>query len=200
MRGRVAVLTLLALAGAQAGHLIAYQVRFGAAAQQLQGAGAHAYFPVGVKTALGVAAFALLASLLLIAVARTAARGVRVRTVESPSYLSLLATLFTVQLTCFVAQEVAEAAVAGARVDSAATLMLWGTIGQLPAAALFAAALRWLWSRVEEAIGQLRAVAPAWRPVPVSAQVAFVSIRREDGARWTASRSPQSRRGPPHSS
>ncbi len=200
MRRRVAVLIGLALAGAQAGHLTAYQVRFGAAAQQLQSSGAHAYFPAEVKTALGVAALALLASLLLIAVARAVARGVRVRTVESPSYLSLLATLFTVQLTFFVAQEVAEAAVAGAPVASAATLMLWGTIGQLPAAALLAAALRWLWSRVEEAIGQLRAVAPAWRPLPVPAQVAFVPIRSADGARSIASRSPQSRRGPPDSS
>ena len=200
MRGRVAVLMGLALAGAQAGHLIAYKVRFGAAAQQLQSSGAHAYFPAEVKTALGVAALALLASLLLIAIARAAARGVRVRTVESPSYLSLLATLFTVQLTCFVVQEVAESVVAGAPVDSAATLMLWGTIGQLPAAALLAAALRWLWSRVEQAIGQLREVAPAWRLALVSAPVAFAPIRSEDGARWTASRSPQSRRGPPHSS
>jgi hypothetical protein len=200
MRGRIAVLMGLALAGAQAGHLIAYKVRFGAAAQQLQSSGAHAYFPAEVKTALGVAALALLASLLLIAIARAAARGVRVRTVESPSYLSLLATLFTVQLTCFVVQEVAESVVAGAPADSAATLMLWGTIGQLPAAALLAAALRWLWSRVEQAIGQLREVAPAWRLALVSAPVAFAPIRSEDGARWTASRSPQSRRGPPHSS
>ena len=200
MRGRVAVLMGLALAGAQAGHLIAYRVRFGAAAQQLQSSGAHAYFPAEVKTALGVAALALLASLLLIAIARAAARGVRVRTVESPSYLSLLAALFTVQLTCFVAQEVAESVVAGAPADSAATLILWGTIGQLPAAALLAAALKWLWSRVEQAIGQLREVAPAWRPTLVSAPVAFVRIRSEDAARWTASRSPQSRRGPPHSS
>lgn len=200
MHRRLAVLIGLALAGAQAGHLIAYQARFGAAAQQLQSSGAHSYFPAEVKTGLGVAALALLGSLLLIAVARTAARGVRVRTVESPSYLSLLATLFTVQLTCFFVQEVAESVVAGGRVDAAATLMLWGTIGQLPAAALLAAALRWLWTRVEEAIGQLRAVAPAWRPMPVSAPVAFVPIRSEVGARWIASRSPQSRRGPPHSS
>ena len=200
MRGRVAVLIGLALAGAQAGHLIAYQVRFGAAAQQLQSSGAHAYFPAEVKTALGLAALALLASLLLIAVARTAARGVRVRTVESPSYLSLLATLFTVQLAFFVAQEVAESAVAGVSIDSAATLILWGTIGQLPAAALLAAALRWLWSRVEEAIGQLRDVAIAWRPMQVSAPVAIVPIRSDDLARWIASRSPVTRRGPPHSS
>ena len=200
MHRRLAVLIGLALAGAQAGHLIAYQVRFGAAAQQLQSSGAHSYFPTEVKTAIGVAALALLASLLLIAVARTAARGVRVRTVESPSYLSLLATLFTLQLTFFIAQEVAESVAAGAPVDAAATLMLWGTIGQLPAAALLAAALRWLWSRVEEAIGQLRAVAPAWHPLPVSAPVAFVPIRSEDCVRSIASRSPQSRRGPPHSS
>jgi len=200
MRGRVAVLTGLALAGAQAGHLVAYQLRFGATAQQLQSSGAHAYFPTEVKTALGVVALALLASLLLIAVAGTAARGVRVRTVESPSYLSLLATLFTLQLTFFVAQEVAESAVAGVSVDSAATLILWGTVGQLPAAVLLAAALRWLWSRVEVALGQLREVAPAWRPVLSSAPVALVPVHVDELAWRIAPRSPQSRRGPPHSS
>jgi hypothetical protein len=199
-RGQVGVVMGLALAGAQAGHLIVYQVRFGAAAQQLQSSGAHAYVPAEVKTALGVAGLVLLASLLLIAVARAAARGVRVRTVESPPYLSLIAMLFTLQLACYVVQEVVESAVAGIPIASATTLMLWGTIGQLPAAALLAAALRWLWSRVEEAVGQLRAVAPAWRPLLVSAPVAFVPIRSEDRARRTASRSPQSRRGPPHSS
>lgn len=197
-RGRVAILAGLAVAGAQAGHLIAYQVRFGAAAQQLQSSGAHAYFPTGVKTALGLAALALLMSLLLIAVARAAARGVRVRTVESPSYLNLLAPLFTVQLGLFVAQEVAEAVIAGTPVASAAALMLWGTIGQLPAAALLAAALRRLWSRVEEAVGQLRAVAQAWRPMVVSAPVAFAPVRVDLSPRWAASRSPLTRRGPPH--
>src|SRR4029077_2522533 len=104
-------------------HLIAYQVRFGAAAQQLQSSGAHGYFPAEVKTAVGLAALLLLASLLLIAVARAAARGVRVRTVASPSYLTLLATLFTLQLCCFVAQEVVESAVAGVPIASATTLM-----------------------------------------------------------------------------
>ena len=200
MRGRVGILAVLALAGAQAGHLIAYQVRFGAAAQQLQSSSVHAYFPAEVKTALGLGGLALLASLLLIAVARTAALGVRVRTVESPSYLSLLAMLFTVQLAFFVAQEVAESAFAGAAADSAATLMLWGTIGQLPAAALLAAALRWLWSRVEEAVGQLREVAISWRPMPVSAPLAFVPIPSDAFALWIAAISPQTRRGPPHAS
>ncbi len=74
MRARVPALTGLAVAGAQAGHLLAYDLRFGAAAQQIQAGGAHAYFPAFVKTALGCAALLLLAALLVIGAARTVAK------------------------------------------------------------------------------------------------------------------------------
>jgi hypothetical protein len=200
MRWRAAVLLGLAPAGAQAGHLIAYQARFGAAAVQVQSAGSHAYFPAAVKTALGLAALALLGSLLLIAVARLVALGVRVRRVDAPSYVSLLALLFTAQLMWFVAQEVVEAVVVGVPADSAATLMLWGTVGQLPAAALLAAALRWMWTRVEHAVAQLLEVRPTLRLIAPPAPVAFVFVGSEDRTHRVEPRSPYPRRGPPHSS
>lgn len=200
MRWRAAVLLGLAPVGAETGHLIAYEARFGAAAQQLQSSGAHAYLPTVVKTAVGVAALALLGSLALIALARVATRGGAVRAVDAPSYMSLLAALFTIQLTLFVAQEVVEAAVAGVPADSAGTLMLWGTVGQLPAAALLAAALRWLWTRLERAAARLRAIDLTVRWVVPAAPPALVAVRGTDYARWIASRAPQPRRGPPNSS
>lgn len=191
---RVLLMAGLALAGSQAGHLIAYAVRFGAAAGQVQSSGAHAYFPVAAKTALGLVAAALLVALLLIALARSLSSPRRVAT--GPSFMSLLAILFTVQLVCFVVQEIVEAALAGVPAESVAGLALWGMLGQLPAAVVVAATLRWLWSRVEDAVAELRSgstvvrwtVAPArptWRPV-------YVPVARRDT--W---RSHHTRRGPP---
>ena len=60
MSGRKKALAIVGLGalGSQAGHLLAYQLRFGAAAQQVQSSGAHSYFPLLAKTALGVAAIA----------------------------------------------------------------------------------------------------------------------------------------------
>src|ERR1700716_3627333 len=56
MLRRTWLIVLLGAVAAQAGHLLTYQVLFGAAAQQVQSSGAHAYFPVLVKTFLGAAA------------------------------------------------------------------------------------------------------------------------------------------------
>lgn len=165
----------LALLGSQAGHLLAYQLRFGAVAQQVQSSGAHAYFPVLAKTALGVIAAALLTGLFLIGLARVLTGRPAARTTSGPSYLGLLAILFTVQLACFVGQEVGEAMVAGLPVDSAPHLMLWGTLGQLPVAALGAIALGWLARRYESAAGDLRAVLGA-RPTPPALVDAAISV------------------------
>ena len=60
----------LAMLGSQAGHLLAYQLRFGAVAQHVQSSGAHAYFPVLAKTSLGVVASAILAGLFITGLAR----------------------------------------------------------------------------------------------------------------------------------
>lgn len=145
----------VAVIGSQAGHLLAYQLRFGAAAQQVQASGAHVYFPTLLKISLGVGAGALLAGLLMVGLARVLV-GRRAVAVSRPPYLAVLALLFTVQLAVFIGQEVFEAALVGARMDSAATLLLWGTIGQLPVAALASVALCWMASRFEAAFQEIR--------------------------------------------
>jgi hypothetical protein len=164
-RGRFVALGLaLGLIASQAGHLVAYQVRYGAAAGQIQSAGAHAYFPTVVKTGLGLfAVFALLA-LCAIGMARLLA-GRRVESSAGPSVMRVVALLFCFQLACFVVQESAEMA-AGAPSASAPALLLWGTLGQLPVAVIAALVLRWLAVRVAPAVaGMLSRPAPAIRLV-----------------------------------
>jgi hypothetical protein len=141
---------------AQAGHLIAYQLEFGAAAQTVQSQGAHAYFPGFAKTSLGIVAALVLGGLLLIGLARLIPGRPVVVTSRGPSYLSLLAILFTVQLACFMAQETIESLVAGEAVPSAFNLILLGSAGQLPVAILAALALKWLAFRVDAAVLALR--------------------------------------------
>jgi hypothetical protein len=147
----------LALLGSQAGHLFAYQLRFGAVAQHVQSTGAHAYFPLLAKTSVGVVAAAMLAALFFVGLARALSGRSRSKSRSGPSYIRLLAILFTVQLACFVAQEVGETLVAGLPVDSAPHLLLWGTLGQLPVAALASLALCWMASRFESALVVIRA-------------------------------------------
>lgn len=143
------------LLGSQAGHLLAYQVRYGAAAQQLQTSGAHAYFPGLVRTSLGVAAALLLAGVFVIGLARILS-GRSIRPNSAPHFLRLVAVLYTAQLTLFAGQEVGEALIAGTPVDSVANFLLWGTLGQLPIAVVAAAGLRWLMARFDSAINEIR--------------------------------------------
>jgi len=159
------VLGLGALA-AQAGHLLAYQVQFGAAAQQIQSSGAHAYFPGAVRAVLGLVAGLALTGMFVVGLARILS-GRPIRRGSAPRYLQLVATLFTVQLLLFAAQEVGEALVAGAPVASVAHLLLWGTLGQLPVAVVAAAGLRWLLARFEPAVEEIR-IALAAVPPPVA--------------------------------
>ena len=160
--------------GSQAGHLLAYQVRFGAAAQQLQSSGAHAYFPSTVRAALGVAATLALAAVLVIGLARVLG-GRAVRPGSAPAYPRLVALLFTIQLASFAAQEVGEGIVAGVGAGSAAHLLLWGTLGQLPVALIAAAGLRWLLARFESAVTQVR-IALASIPRQVAPAAVAVSV------------------------
>jgi len=201
MRARVPALLGLAVAGAQAGHLVAYELRFGAAAQQMQASGAHAYFPAFVKTALGAVALVLLAALLVIGAARTVARGRHARALRGgPSFVSLLATLFTLQLAWFMAQEVTEALVAGLPLPGAENLLLWGMLGQLPVALVGATVLVWLGRRVEAAIAELGSVAPASVHLVFGAPLALHPIALDDAlATAHASRSRIVKRGPPTS-
>jgi len=168
-RSRVPLAALaLGLLGSQAGHLLVYQLRFGAAAQQFQSTGPHGYFPLVAKTALGTVAAALIAGLVLVGLARILS-GRRVRSGSEPSYVSVLAILFSLQLATFAVQEITEALVAGSSVMSGPDLLLWGTLGQLPVAVVAASALRWLSARVESAVGLLRdavRVALLMQPTP----------------------------------
>jgi hypothetical protein len=192
----------LGLLGSQAGHLLAFQVRFGAAAQQIQSSGAHAYFPLVAKTALGAAAAALIGALLVVGLARILS-GRHIKSVSEPSYVSLLAVLFSIQLAAFVAQEVAEAIIAGNMVASSAPdLMLWGTLGQLPIAAIAAIAFRWLSARVEAAVGVIRDVSGATAPLRLTAPVPIPVYAPSDQALLMSrvARSHLAKRGPPSSS
>lgn len=162
---------VVAVLSSQAGHLLAYAVRFGSAAAQVQSTGPHTYFAILAKTSLGMVAAALLGSLFLVGLARILTSR-QVRTGSAPSYIALVAALFTIQLVCFAGQEVAEAALAGAPTGTAAHLLLWGTLGQLPVAAVAALAVRWLAARVEAAVDDIRgAMAQPFDGPPVPASI-----------------------------
>jgi hypothetical protein len=152
--------------GSQAGHLLAYQVRFGAAALHLQSSGAHAYFPSVIRTSLGAAAVLLLGGMFVIGLARIVS-GRPVRRGSAPNFVRLVAVLYTLQLALFAGQEVVESVVAGAPLASPAHLLLWGTLGQLPVAVIAAAGLRWLLIRFDSAIAEIR-IALAAAPSQVS--------------------------------
>lgn len=186
----------LAAVASQAGHLIAYQARFGAAAQHLQSSGAHAYFPTLARTFAGAAALAVLASLCLVGLARALGREERHK---APPFAGTVAVLFTLQLGLFLVQELVEARVAGLSAGSGVELLMWGTIGQLPAAAAAALALRWLVSRVVPAARVLGEVARLAAPVPAPATVLRLDAVTDAAPANIAcvSVSPLTRRGPP---
>jgi hypothetical protein len=188
--------------GSQAGHLLAYQVRFGAAAQQVQSTGAHAYFPALAKTGLGIAGLAVLAALFVIGLARVIGRRTPVRADSAPSPLSLIAALYAIQLTCFVTQELAEAAIGGMPASSAADLLLWGAMGQLPIAVVAAIAMRWLLVRFEAAVEGMRFAIAEFRVAPRLILPAAVAISCGTSRAWLLSRVAGAsliKRGPPSS-
>lgn len=157
-RRQVLAVALVGILGSQAGHLLTFQLLFGSAAQHLQSSGAHAYFPLLAKTAIGAVAAAVLAGMFVIGLARVLSGGSRVATPSDRSVVQLVAALFTIQLACFLTQEAVEGMVSGTGAASAPYLLLWGTLGQLPVAAIAAAGLRWLWTRFESAVEGLRAI------------------------------------------
>ena len=160
MMGRRQAIAVAAVGilGSQAGHLLTFQLLFGSAAQHLQSSGAHAYFPLLAKTALGVVAALFLAGMLVVGLARIVSSRSRVVSGDQKPLLELVAILFTIQLACFIVQEIVEAMIAGSAAASVPQLLLGGTLGQLPVAALAAVGLRWLLTRFESAVEELRAV------------------------------------------
>lgn len=142
---------------AQAGHLLVYQIQFGAAAQAVQSQGAHSYFPALAKTSLGLVAAALLGCLVIVAAARFLPGGrPAIVTSTGPPYIRVLAALFTIQIAFFTAQETIESVITGSAVPSALNLVLLGSAGQLPVALLAALALKWLSVHVEAALVAVR--------------------------------------------
>ena len=161
-RGRLALLVLAAGAlGSQAGHVLAYGLRFGDAAGQLQSTGVHSYFPAAAKTGLGMASLAVLAGLLVVGMARLVSSK-PIALASAPSFVRLLAAVYTLQLALFAVQETVEAALGGAPAGSAPLLLMWGAVGQLPVAIAASLAVRWLLVRVRPALAALR-LAPAYR-------------------------------------
>jgi hypothetical protein len=145
----------IALIAAQAGHLVAYSLRFGGAALDVQATGAHWYFLSVAKTALGLAALAALVVLLVIGFGRLAV-GRRLEPDRNTPFIRTLAAMYTLQLGVFVVQETVEAMAGGGHLGSAPALMLWGAIGQLPVALAVTIALRWLGVRVRPALAAIR--------------------------------------------
>lgn len=179
----------IAVLGSQAGHLLAYELRYGAAAQQLQSTGAHAYFPTLMKTLLGAVAMVVIAALLTIGFARLAA-GRKVEPHSAPSFLRLLAGLYTVQLALFFTQEMLEG-------SPASQIMMWGLLGQLPAAAAGALALRWLLARLGPALAWLGRYVAAPQLLPLTPALALrpLPIAAPPTGDWIAGSI--TRRGPP---
>ena len=201
MRKRIVAVLGAAIAGSQAGHLLAYQLHFGAAAQQVQSSGAHAYFPLLARTSLGISAIVLLASLLLIGLARVLVGRTSVRARSTTSFVGLLAALFTIQLACYVSQEIGEGLIARAPFASPADLLLWGALGQLPVSAIAATALGWLFTRFEAAVDEIRKVIAVRQPAPVRSAVA-IPIWAEADTTFLLSRvagASLGKRGPPSS-
>ncbi|TMC13321.1 MAG: hypothetical protein E6J41_00805 [Chloroflexi bacterium] len=149
---RRAAVLLAIVAGSQLGHAIVYSARYGAGAGRLESAGVHGYFPTltaGLGAVLGVA---VMSALLIVAAARWASStpaGFRPR--GTVRFLDVLALAFIAQLLLFVGQETLEALAAGHAATPLSEQVLWGAFGQLPAAALAAAAITWLLTRLEAA-------------------------------------------------
>jgi hypothetical protein len=197
MRRRLWLILLLGAVAGQAGHLLTYQVLFGAAARQVQSSGAHAYFPALVKTALGAGAAIALGALFIAGLARIL-RG-RIQQGDSPSFLRLLAALFTIQLAVFAFQESIEAALSGGPAYSVDSLLLWGTLGQLPVAALAAFALRFFLVEVGPALAEVGSfLEPLLQPLGLTAALVPIPIPLdEDLLRSRLAFSSVRKRGPP---
>jgi hypothetical protein len=153
LRLRGVVVVLAVLAGSQLGHAIAYYARFGLDAGRLQSEGAHWYLPAlagGLSAALGIV---VMTALIVVAMARSLGpvpAGYRRR--ATLRFFDVLPVLFTVQLVLFAGQETAEGlAAGGGHLISVGELLIWGALGQLPAAAAAAAVVCWLLTRLEAA-------------------------------------------------
>ena len=187
---------LSAAVASQAGHLLAYGLRYGAAAGAVQSQGAHAYFPVAAQLAGGLAGLAALVCLLVLGAARRLGAG---GPLERRPLMDYLPVFFALQLGFFFGQETVESLVAGAPAPDAVALLLWGAVGQLPAALVAALAFSWFAARVAPALRALR----RRRRLPRLRGPLALRPPAEDafGPRLTVARSAPAvlvKRGPPH--
>ena len=165
--GRVAIkaLPLAVLAASQAGHLLTWQLRQGPEGLPVPGSSAHGYLPALTTVVFGAGGVVVLTALCVVAVARLVRLGpvlheaTTARQVRRTSVLDMAALLFVLQLVVYLAQETLEATWAGYSRPGLADLLLWGSLGQLPAAVAAGAALSWLSVRFEAAVR-------SWRPPP----------------------------------
>jgi hypothetical protein len=185
----------------QLGHLLVYQLLFGPAAMSAQSTGAHAYFPALFKTSAGLAAAVLLTSLLVIGASRFLTRGSIAIASSSPSFIRLLALLFTVQMMAFGLQETLESLAANMAVASAPHILLLGAVGQLPVAILGALALKWLMVRFESAVTAIRVALLSVRIAtsPVAVAVSAWCHLDQDLVLRPAAGPSLAKRGPPSS-
>jgi hypothetical protein len=185
----------------QLGHLLVFQLLFGSSAQTVQSTGAHAYFPALAKTSAGLAAAAFLAILLVIGASNILARGPIVKPASSPSFVRLLALLFTVQMASFGIQETLESLAANMAVASAPQILLLGAVGQLPVAILGALALKWLLVRFESAVTAIRIALSSVRisTSPVAIRTAAWPNLDHDLVLTAAAGPSLAKRGPPSS-
>ena len=155
---RVVLAVLTTVSASQLGHLISYFVRFGPGALAAQSTGVHAYYPSVGVVAGGLGGAAILFALSAIALARLiAGRAAGLRVTSGWRIWELFAALFTIQLAIYASQETLESILGNAPVAGALSLILLGSIGQLPAAFIAAVAISWISKRFGGAVVVLRA-------------------------------------------
>ena len=138
--GRVVLLVLLGALVEPFGHQLAYLLRYGSSAAQVQAAGSHAYFP-------RLASFTTISVALALAAALLVALGVRLtlgrRSASTPGFGRIFLVVAAVQCVLFAIQETVEAAAIQATPDFLIIALL-AFCAQLPVAAVAA----WLVSRL----------------------------------------------------
>jgi hypothetical protein len=195
----VVAMPIVVLAASQAGHLLALELKQGPRGLGAPGAGTHAYVPALSSLAMGAAGALVLVALLVVAWAGVAPAGHRpaAERQRRRPLVDLAAALFVAQLAIFLLQETVETAIAGQAPRGVGDLLLWGCLGQLPAALVAALALSWLGARVEAAV----VVLAAWAGRPLVVRTVAPPARLRFPARPAARPAPVAgsvcQRGPP---
>lgn len=197
------LLLAIGVAGSQAGHLIAYQARFGGAALRLERTGAHAYFLPTATGFLGALGAATLAAVFLVGWTRIlAGRRLGFHTRSGWRALDVLPLLFALQLAIYAGQESIENLAVGGTPPAPADLLLWGALGQLPLAAAGAVALAWISTRLEGAFAAVDARLAVFQPVFTGVLTPRPVVAPRSAAAALAQSAPAAlvKRGPPPAS